>query len=113
MAELKGMKMEVTIGNYTSTGNKMIHGGRIYAGPTTGIPISATINELEAAGLPTQQQVNMQGQLSSLYLNVGQVLKASGVPLSVNRVSPYPPDFAQCVFVIVSGDNLANNDHIA
>lgn len=65
LAELRGMKMEVTIGQYTSTGNKIIHGGRIYAGPSSGVPINAGINEIQAAGLPTQTQVNMQGQLSS------------------------------------------------
>lgn len=53
LVELRGMKMEVTIGQYTSTGNKIIHGGRIYAGPSSGVPVNAAINEVQAAGLPT------------------------------------------------------------
>ena len=44
--------MEVTIGQFASTGNKIIHSAKMFAGPATGVPTAATPDPGRAAGLP-------------------------------------------------------------
>lgn len=112
LVELRGMKMEVTMGNYQATNNRTIHAARIYAGPSSGVPVNAAISEAPAAGLPVQVQCNLQGQVSSCYYNVHQELKRTGMPSSVNRIVPYPADYGFTVFVCVATEGFSNNDHV-
>jgi hypothetical protein len=52
LCEVRGLKMEVTIGQFASTGNKIIHSAKMFAGPATGVPTAATPDPGRAAGLP-------------------------------------------------------------
>lgn len=52
LAEIRGLKMSVTMGQFASTGNKIMHSAKIYAGPASGIPGGAIPDTARAQGLP-------------------------------------------------------------
>lgn len=90
-AEVRGMKMEVTVGQYTANAaNKIISGAVIYGGPATGIPTGgALVNTDRLQGLMQQTQVNTQGQMTRAYFDVNKALRNAGMEQSVQRNVPY------------------------
>ena len=59
LAEVRGLKMEVTMGQFASTGNKILHSAKIYAGPASGVPGGAIPGLERSQALPVQTVVNL------------------------------------------------------
>lgn len=110
LCEVRGIKMEVTIGNYVSTGNKIINAATIYGGPAADVPTGATPSVDRSQGLPVSVPVNLQGQRTSAYFNVSTALKAAGMPLSTQRTISYPTETGYCMFVLLNQFGFALGD---
>lgn len=111
--ELRGMKMEVTVGQFNSTGNKIVHGVTMYGGPAAGVPSGGTVPDPErSAGLPLVKACNLQGQMTSGYVDVTKGLRNAGLPLSMQRTNAYPAEWSYCLFLIMTQEGFNANDHI-
>lgn len=102
LCEVRGMKMDVTIGQFNSTGNKIIHSAVIYAGPSAGVPTGSTPDDNRSQGMMSQKVCNLQGQVTSLYFDVNRALRNAGMPQSTQRTTAYPTDYGYCMYVLLA-----------
>jgi len=55
---------------------------------------------------------NVQGQMSSMYINVGQYLKSAGRPLSVGRFNAYPAEDDYGIVLMGNSEGFPNGDPV-
>lgn len=105
--------MEVTAGQFNSTGNKILHNITMYGGPAADVPTGGTVpNADRSVGLPLVKACNLQGQTTSGYVDVSRGLRNAGLPTSVQRTQGYVPEWAYCLYILITTEGFNAGDHV-
>jgi hypothetical protein len=64
----------------------------MYGGNCHDVPTGAAPSIVRLQGVMQRVVCNLQGQRSSMYVNVNRYLKSAGRPTSVDRITPYPAE---------------------